>query len=230
MAEVTLPVVGPVSKRALAIGGVAAGGVMLLLYLRKRNAAPAAAVPTDTSGLDTSGLDTSGMAGGGGSLTGPSVPTVQAVTSNPQWTAAAMQALGGVVDPSALSSALGKYLTGAAVTPGETSLIDQAIAAEGWPPVSGPNGYPPAIRTQASGGQTNPPPPPPPRPPSVPKTSNVLGGWHVNQYLNDLNTGYPGLGLTYSKLLSLNPGLSSKIDTSSVNDPRFKSNATINIR
>lgn len=161
--QVTLPGVGPVSKKALYIGGGVAAVVMGVLYLRKRKTAvtPAAtdtSSSTDTSGTDTTGLDTSGggfFTGGGGA--GFPGGAVNMPTSNPQWFAQAMQALSGVVDQTALASALGKYLTGTAVTGDEEAIIDQAIAAAGEPPVAGPNGYPPAIRQSPPGGQTNPP-------------------------------------------------------------------------
>jgi hypothetical protein len=154
--EVALPGVGPVPKRTLLIGGGAAVLVMAVLWWRKRNAAgpaaPAAAV--DPNALDPNAGDGSGMAGGGGSLTSTGAPGSTTPATNPQWAQAVMQQLDGVLDPQALSAALGVYLTGAAATPEQTLLIDQAIAVEGWPPVSGPNGYPPAIRTQPSTGQT----------------------------------------------------------------------------
>lgn len=87
----------------------------------------------------------SGTTGGGSS----SVPVSNAgYSSNGQWTNGVVQNLVGnglVSDPSQLSVALGKYITGAYATDTEVSLIQQAIAAEGYPPVSGTNGYPPSI-------------------------------------------------------------------------------------
>jgi hypothetical protein len=69
-------------------------------------------------------------------------------------------------DPAAMTVALGKYLTGLSVESGGTdyTLINSARALWGDPPVAGASGYPPAIRVQPSGGQTNPPVPTPPAP------------------------------------------------------------------
>src|SRR5439155_19461249 len=108
--DVTLPAVGPVSKKALLIGGGAAALVMVVLWLRKRNTPAPSTVDTsstDTSGLDTYGVDEGAYAGTGG--VGP-VQAGAPITSNPQWTATVMQDLSGVADPTALAAALGLYL------------------------------------------------------------------------------------------------------------------------
>lgn len=161
--QIKLPVVGPTSKRTLYLGGGAAVLVMGILWWRKRQAAAAAPATdtTDTTGLDT-GLGTdfggAGGGGGGGTVSGPELlPGVNAPTTNAAWTQIVVQQIGGVVDPGALSKALGDYLVGNAVTADEESLIDQAIAAAGYPPVAGPGNYPPGIRTMPSTGQTPPP-------------------------------------------------------------------------
>lgn len=155
--QVTLPGVGPVSRKALLAGGAAAALVMGLLWWRKRNTPTTPAV--DPNALDPNAFDAgggSGIAGGGGSLTGPTdLATGAAPTTNSAWTALAMTQL-AFEDPSILARALGLYLTGGAVTPDQERLVDEAIAAAGYPPVHGPGGYPPAIRTQPSTGQGTP--------------------------------------------------------------------------
>lgn len=161
--DITLPVVGSTSRRALLIGGVGAVAVMGLLWWRKRQTAAA----TPTVGADTTGdsgvydpnapVDSTDLSGGAYTgTTGISGGVTSTPATDAQWTAQVMTALLGIVDPTALSAALGKYITGQAVTGDEESLIDQAIAVGGYPPVGGPGGYPPAIRTQAAGGQTPP--------------------------------------------------------------------------
>jgi hypothetical protein len=74
-------------------------------------------------------------------------------TDNAAWATYAEQQLAGIVDPTALSAALGVYLTGRPASSSQVSLIDQAIAIAGYPPVAGtsPAGYPPAIK-QGGGG------------------------------------------------------------------------------
>jgi PASTA domain len=72
-------------------------------------------------------------------------------TTNADWASYAEEQLQGVVDPTSLSAALGVYLTGRPANDDQVSLIDQAIAIAGYPPVSGPGNNPPGI-VQGSGG------------------------------------------------------------------------------
>jgi hypothetical protein len=92
------------------------------------------------------GGGTGGQISSGGTLPGPG-----AFTSNAEWAQYAEEQLSGTVSGPSLSAALGKYLTGGAVTANQHSLIDQAIAIAGYPPVAGPGNHPPAIRNQPSG-------------------------------------------------------------------------------
>ena len=55
----------------------------------------------------------------------------------------------------ALTSALGKYVAGADITPEQETLVQQATGIEGYPPVPGAAGYPPGVHL--SGSQTTPP-------------------------------------------------------------------------
>jgi hypothetical protein len=81
------------------------------------------------------------------------------VTTNAEWAQAAESYLtvNAGTDMATLSAALGKYLTARTLNATEQGLVDQAIAFEGYPPVSGPGGFPPSMHTTG-----NPPPPPPP--------------------------------------------------------------------
>jgi hypothetical protein len=189
-----LPLVGHISKRGLWIAGAGAVGLLALLWWRKRNAAPAvAAVAADSAGADASvdpNLDPFATdpntdpygAGGGGALDASGqllAPAQGAPIDNQQWTAQVMATLAGVVDPAALSAALGRYLTGTAVDAADESLIDQAIAAAGYPPVAGATGYPPGLLAQPATGQTAPgggvtAPPSNPRP-AKPNAPTVTG-------------------------------------------------------
>src|SRR6266542_409283 len=114
-------------------------------------------------------------AGGGPSGTYPS----GMYSNNAQWVQAVieyMMTAGLVQDGSQLSAALGSYITGSPVTNDEKGLIEQAIAVQGFPPVSGPAGYPPSIamtptapaRSTAYSGR---------RPSQPRKPSNVLMAW-----------------------------------------------------
>lgn len=96
---------------------------------------------------------------GGGA--GTAIPSNIGFASNGEWSQAVIQYMisnGTVSDPTQLSAALGKYITGAYATPTDVTLIQQAIAVDGLPPISGPSGYPPSINQTppTSGGTTTP--------------------------------------------------------------------------
>ncbi len=77
-----------------------------------------------------------------------------AATTNQAWAQNAIAYLSNQgTDPTALSIALGAYLAGQPVTSDQVSLIDQAIAAEGYPPQAGPNNYPPGINESGTASQ-----------------------------------------------------------------------------
>lgn len=90
---------------------------------------------------------TGGGTGGGTTGQGPG-----SFTSNADWATYAEQQLAGTVDPTALSAALGVYLTGRPASSDQVSLIDQAIAIAGYPPVAGPGNNPPGIVQGGGGG------------------------------------------------------------------------------
>lgn len=100
--------------------------------------------------------DTSYLYGGGAYYPGSGYPLSSGFTSNAQWSQAAEDYLvnTGGGDANTVGNALGKYITGQPVDAAGQAIINQAIAFEGYPPVSGPDGYPPSIRT----GTTPPPP------------------------------------------------------------------------
>lgn len=210
MADVSLPLVGGVSKKALAIGGLASAAVVAVIVIRRRSSASSAAAgapATDASGQQVVGYDANGNPiysdGSGGDYTDPGLqdtsfgPTFgatgyydpntgqwvygnsgtgqAAATTNAQWAqlAEAYLTQNAGADPATLSAALGAYLAGQAVTAAQESLIDQAIAVEGYPPVAGPGGNPPGIRTQSGGGQGS--PPPGGKPPSAAPHLSVTG-------------------------------------------------------
>ena len=81
-------------------------------------------------------------------------------STNAQWTQAALSALTaqGYTGQQVLG-AVSPYLSGKPLTTDQTAVVQAAIAVEGYPPVAGPGGFPPAIQTGGSGGgggQTSP--------------------------------------------------------------------------
>jgi hypothetical protein len=112
---------------------------------------------------------TSPYSGQGGGSTG--------YTSNAQWSAAAEQGMGSD-GADAIAAALGKYLLGLPLTSDQVTIIEQAIATAGQPPIPGPGGYPPSYKTAhggggGGGGGTKPKPKKPARAPSGTHTSNI---------------------------------------------------------
>jgi hypothetical protein len=197
--DVKLPGLGPVPKKWFIIVGIGSlATIAYVVYRRKQTAASTTAATTDTTGTaalagqpcvdangnpgvyDSSGIcqvDTAALGGyysGYGALgvsgVTPPVPGTGGFTTNGQWTQQAEADMAGTgVDPGTLAAALGAYIAGQAVTPAQQSLIDQAIAFEGYPPVAGPGGYPPALKSQPA----VPPPVPTPTPTPTPTPGQV---------------------------------------------------------
>lgn len=83
----------------------------------------------------------------------------QSFTSNAQWSQAAEQYITGQgADSNTVGNALGKYITGQTISDAnQENYVNQAIAFEGYPPVPGPDGFPPNIRTAPVGDGHKPP-------------------------------------------------------------------------
>lgn len=78
-----------------------------------------------------------------------------AFTNNAQWSQAALQELVDLepnADAGTIGAALGVYINGQPATSAQRSIIEQAIALEGYPPVGGTNGNPPGIVDVSNGG------------------------------------------------------------------------------
>lgn len=178
---VKLPLVGETNKATLVIAGLA--GVTALgwaLWKDKKSKAASSTASSTTStgtgygyaaqtyqpygyGFGSSGLgeygygESSGDYGegyyGAGTPVNEEVPGQAA--NNAEWSEAAMTALTSAGwTGSDVLTALGLYITGSPVSATQTSIIQAAIAAEGYPPSPGVNGYPPAIHTAPATGQS----------------------------------------------------------------------------
>ena len=174
MAEtVKLPAFGEQKKSTVYIVGGLVVVVVAVGYYRSKKAA-ASAVPSG-QGIDSTSIDPAtgfaygsaedaaalnsqasyiqpaqyGYGGGTDTSTGViTQPTAGGFVSNAQWTQAAeayAETLGS--DVTTVASALGHYLAGVPLSPGEVDLVQQAIASQGYPPQAGTNGYPPSYRT-----------------------------------------------------------------------------------
>lgn len=108
---------------------------------------------TGTCQVDTSALGGYYAGSGAGGVSGVTTPVAGTggFTTNGQWSQQVImdvQSLGTGVDVPTLTAALGAYIAGQPVSAAQQSLIDQAISIDGYPPVAGANGYPPAMLNQ----------------------------------------------------------------------------------
>lgn len=203
--NIKLPGIGEVPKKtALIIGG---GGTLILAVLiyrsrKAKTAATAGAInpatgyaygtPEDLAALAAQGSSLPANGGGAGSVSpGGTIPGI-GFRTNAEWSQAVlayMQSSGTVQDIGAVQIALGLYLNGEPAGAYQ-SLIEQAIAVEGLPPVAGVNGYPPSINTTAA-----------PVPDQTPTYTyvTVQEGNHVDWFLHP--------GFTLDDLRTLNPGI-----------------------
>lgn len=243
--------IGTVPKKTALI--LAGGAVMIagiIFYRQKQMAADSTPAVTDgeinpaTGYVYGSPEDAAALAsqnsyvsppansGGGG---GSSIPNSNVgYTSNGQWTQATIELMtnnGSISDPSALSAALGKYVTGAYVASDDAntnSLIQQAIAVNGYPPIAGPTGYPPSInRTPPTSGGTTPPPPPsgntnpPPKPTPKPAPKPAPKPKYKAKYtvrggdnLWNIAIHFYGNGASYGKIFAENKKGHKRLDGS----------------
>lgn len=202
--SVKVPGIGPVPKKWFIIVGGGSVVVLGYVYWKRRKSAPAAASTpgasvegqpcVDANGMpgvyDADGICqvNAGAAGGyyagsgaqGSSGVTPPVPGTGGFTTNGQWTQQAEADLAGIgIDQVALADALGAYISGRPLTSAQQSLVDQAIAAEGYPPVAGASGYPPAMHTSPTGPGSTPPPTTTPPPSGSHPITVIPTGLHV---------------------------------------------------
>lgn len=170
----------PVNRRQVIIGVVVAGGALAgyQIYKYERNKKAAAQAATDTAAAAASsgygyGATAYGYGASAGSAYGygasggfpagyyaygtpappGGTPAPIAATTNAQWDQAAIQQMSGDGwDAMTVAGALGAYLNGREVNASQVNIIDAAIGIEGYPPVAGSSGYPPAIKTGGTTG------------------------------------------------------------------------------
>lgn len=128
------------------LGGVA---ILVIVYYRNKSgkkAAAAAGVTADGTAIPPQGGgDQGGNApgGGGGAPAGPPF------SNNAAWSQYVIAQLEANPDrsPSDVENAIGEYVNGQPVSAPQKVLVYDAIAIGGDPPVAGPDGYPPKVRT-----------------------------------------------------------------------------------
>lgn len=180
----TIKFMGNDIPKPVAIGGVAALGIVGVYYFRKNKQAKDAQASVDAAGStnidpatgypygsaedaaslgnqDTyqmagtaGGYGFQGYSGGSGGVFGTGVPG--SFTSNAEWAqyVEAYEENNLGADAVTVGNAIGKYLTGQPLTTDQEAVVQSAIAIAGYPPVNGPNGNPPSFVTSG----TTPPP------------------------------------------------------------------------
>lgn len=220
---------GEVSKKTAAMVGGGAALLLLIVWYRTKKAKAVAAAgantginpatgypygsPEDAAALanQASFVTPTGGGGGGGATTGGFV-------SNAQWTQDAinkMVSAGAVADPQLLSIALGRYITGQPAGDAvNLSLIQQAIAFEGYPPVAGTNGYPPSINTSnpvpTPEPTPTPTPTPTPAPVQIPATLVAPAYQDLDTWCQTAVIDVYHIPYTFTRMQELNPGLPIK--------------------
>jgi hypothetical protein len=152
-----------------------------------------------------------GGSGGGGGGSGGDPPIGTGFTNNAQWvqsTIAGLTNSGIIEDAAALSVAIGKYIAGQPVGDNTTarSLIEQAIAFNGYPPLAGPNGYPPSINTQNPVGE-----PPVTTPPASATTALVPANANLYYALPAIGQ-QNGIAYDINIMRTLNAGIDDRIE------------------
>jgi hypothetical protein len=162
MATIDLPVIGPVDRKWVWIGGGTIAAFVAWSYYNNRSSD----APVIEEGVDGSdvGLGDDGFGNRRGRTgDGTTDQDNDVIDTVAEWTADVVEKLAATDwDTGYVYSTIGKWIAGEGLTTGEKTLVLAAIAASGQPP-GGP--YP--IKTaQPTPTPTKPPKPPAPKPPA----------------------------------------------------------------
>lgn len=106
---------------------------------------------SDPYSMDSSTGQTYGTEGYSGSVSAyGTTSTGPPFSTNSQWSQYVLNYFADSDNLQAMTDAIGLYLAGSTVTSAQQGLINDATAIGEVPPVTGPNGYPPSIRTAGS--------------------------------------------------------------------------------
>lgn len=171
----------PVPKNVVIVGGAIAAGVVGYAWFKQGTGGeelPSGALPepvpepTDTPGFEVLG-------------------TAPAPMTNAEWTQLAVERLINIgIDGPGVSAAIGKFLARKPLNTTEQSLVQQALAHAGQPPVGGPY----VVIPEVSGAVITPPPPPPPPPPPANNPPPVSTKPYASDHDIPAVTGFSAVG------------------------------------
>lgn len=157
--------------------------------------------PNDPYSMDPGSGQTYGNEGAVGTSQGitSGTPSGPPFSTNAQWSQYVLSYFSASDNLQALTDAIGLYLAGQTVTAAQQALINDATAVAGPAPVSGPNGYPPSIKTAGStGGVTT---------TTTGTPAPVLSGGHVvSVNNNDATVAWNATGATQFQVTIHGPG------------------------
>jgi hypothetical protein len=132
--DVQVPAIGGVSRRTVEIIAGAGAAFVAWRWWSARSAANSAAVPTPVDTANTGADQSSVGYSNPGGIPLQTADSTGVILTDAQWTAAAESALAGLYDPTAVSNALGLYLSGQPLTGDQQLIVRAAWAIEGKPP------------------------------------------------------------------------------------------------
>lgn len=210
---VDVPQVGPVKRQWLYVGGALVVGIVGYAWWRRSQAAGLVVDPATGSLGGGPYANPNPDASGSDLVDTPGGPP----TTNEEWTQRVVEDLGAIgTDPGFVAATLGKYLGRQQLTTDEATLVRTAWAYRGRPPVNPPEIIP------ATSGST-------PGTPSgdTPMYTDVIAGWHVDQWIMDVRAGkagFPAPDFSYTTLLMYNPSVIGNIKWNSATTRNTKDN------
>jgi hypothetical protein len=158
--HVKLPGIGNVKKNQVSVGIAVVLGIVGFAWWKQRSAA-AAAAPTPILATNDVVPSTTYDPAATGDATVTVDSTAGAITTNAQWTQAAIDKMSGYGwDPITVSSALGAYLQRKGLTATQMEIVQTALGVVGSPPEGGPYAVTPATAGTPGTGATAGSPPP----------------------------------------------------------------------
>jgi len=161
---INVPGLGPTKSVYVYAGGALVVGIVGYAWWKNSQNQPTDFVGASADDYGVGDYDSPLGSTGGNSTGNYTSIDPEAIDTNPEWVAAAIDRLSDRgYDAGLVTATLGKYLARLALTEAEIAIVHAAIAVAGTPPVGGPYPITPAVpvpNPNGNGGNNNPPPPP----------------------------------------------------------------------